>query len=267
MGVPWGIGRRVSKSLLVKRALDVQAEPRMTMSWFSARAVPPASVLLLATCAGGGGGGSTYVKSYGDPELEYHVNDAIATSDGGTIMAGFVESTQTVSGQFSRGLVVTKTDGAGNVVWSRQSADFRGNGFQLRSRGPVVQAPDGGYWVAGESNEGASVVKLDARGRFLWQRHYGNRVIRDMKPTLQGGFILAGATLRSAYPQLWLLRANGDGQPQREVEDVDPSDARLDPERAEVAYAVGVVDGDGFAVAGERGFAAFGTIAQGGGHP
>jgi len=159
-------------------------------------------VAAVAGCGGGTndaqteeGGGVTYVKSFGAPGAEQRIHHALTTRDGGALWVGSVQTTQQGDGSFNRGLVVTRADGAGDVIWSNTYGRFQAQRFKLRQFGPAVPAPDGGVVIAGQSDEGPSLVKLDRDGRFDWQRHYPQRSrvnVHALVRTGAGNYVMAG---------------------------------------------------------------------------
>jgi hypothetical protein len=65
-----------------------------------------------------------------------------------------------------------KTDTLGNVIWDKK---FGGNNGDIFNS--VIQAPDGGYYLAGASNsfntyDDAFLVKVDVNGNLLWQKTF-----------------------------------------------------------------------------------------------
>jgi hypothetical protein len=74
-----------------------------------------------------------------------------------------------------------KTDTLGNVIWDKKFGGI--NGDLLYS---VLQAPDGGYYLAGASNSFAGInnsdiylVKLDIDGNLIWQKNIANTAKND----------------------------------------------------------------------------------------
>ena len=107
-------------------------------------------------------------------------------------------------------------DGGPHVAWNRTYGDE----FWQRARS-VVQAPDGGFVVAGEtSSEGhgeyaALVVRTDASGELLWERTAGGRdynSVFSMIRTADGGYAVTGITTDGypAEPDFRLVRLTAD---------------------------------------------------------
>ena len=125
-----------------------------------------------------------WARKYGGSDVD--IPFAIKfTTDGGTIVAGYTDSKSgDVSPQPNReywDLWVVKLDRCGTIQWEKS---FGGTNYE--SARDVVQTPDGGYIVAGETNstDGGVVagfggtkdiwiLKLSATGTLVWQKRYG----------------------------------------------------------------------------------------------
>lgn len=152
-------------------------------------------------------------RTYGGAGADV-LNSLGQTPDGGYILAG--RSDSGISGdktQASRGgedFWVIKLDAAGTKQWDRT---LGGNGLEMPNS--VWPCPDGGYVVAGQSNSGISgdrskapfgsadywLVKLNATGGKEWDEAYGGSgydVLKDARPTPDGGFILGGTSSSDA---------------------------------------------------------------------
>jgi len=141
--------------------------------------------------------------------------DIIQTADGGYVASG--RSTSGIGGdktETSRGGIdywLVKLDAAGTAIqWQKRlgtSADDMPAG--------IIQTPDGGFMVSGQSNGGANgdrtvasygardywVFKLDPTGNPLWQTALGgssNDMGYCMAPAANGGFIIGGASMSGA---------------------------------------------------------------------
>ena len=97
---------------------------------------------------------------------------------------------------------IIRLDSVGNVLWKKTYGDSRyGSGLTV-----VHELADGSIVSAGQINENKTtgsfrgmLLKTNSQGDSLWYREYeynpcnGNDdYIRDMKPTSDGGFIMAG---------------------------------------------------------------------------
>ncbi|MDX1269474.1 MAG: hypothetical protein R3311_19035, partial [Oceanisphaera sp.] len=114
----------------------------------------------------------------------------------------------------------------------------------------IIQTADGGFVAVGGSSfsgqqQDAWVIRLNAQGQRLWERHFGDSKVRDaaysITQTSEGGFAVAGNSgdTRSAL----LIRLDDQGQPlwQRSFGDGKKSVG---------AWAIVQTDDGGFAVAG-----------------
>jgi hypothetical protein len=196
---------------------------------------PALLALLFAACSGGGkkevgaetveAGGDTFVKSYmvAGEDIEAH---SIATqAEGGS----FQLTTLKDAAHSSQSLALVSLDAVGDVRWARRWGRDATSGL-LKRITAASEAPDGSVWVAGQSVEGGTVVKLAADGQVLTRLQYGSAdapvVVRAIAATVDGGFVAAGMTIaansearRLVDPSsseltagdLWLLRADAAG--------------------------------------------------------
>ncbi|MDN7025301.1 T9SS C-terminal target domain-containing protein [Methanoculleus sp. FWC-SCC1] len=153
------------------------------------------------------------------------------TSDGGYVVAGAALSFDgDVRGNNGLSDVwVVKLDGSGSLLW--QSC-LGGSGIDAGAS--IQETADGGYIVAGGtfSNNGdvsgnhggadAWVVKMDGRGRLLWQRCLGGSeddYAAAVAETADGGYIVTGTTGSSdgditgnhGSDDLWVVKLDADG--------------------------------------------------------
>jgi len=131
------------------------------------------------------------------------------TTDGGTIVAGYTDSKSgDVSPQPNRDywdLWVIKLDKCGTIQWEKS---FGGTGYE--SARDIIQTPDGGYLVLGETNstDGGVVagyggtkdiwlLKLSAAGNLEWQKRYGGSGLdigNHLELTTDGGYLIAASS-------------------------------------------------------------------------
>jgi hypothetical protein len=117
--------------------------------------------------------------------------------------------------------------GAGGVpvFWWRYGGDCFG------SAGGAVQAADGSIVACGTVNRlpidwtpsqnDACLIEVDAHGRVVWQRNYGDELkwdgANDVIATADGGFAFTGmATGASNDPQVYVVKTASDGTPEFE---------------------------------------------------
>ncbi len=107
-----------------------------------------------------GEGVEIWDKTIHDESMEGYAIDIIETSDGGYVLVGM--SMRNGRG----GIPLIKIDGQGDVVWVRNLVEGRGNKAGMK----VFQASDGGYVIAGMTNEGGGqtfdtvLIKTDSQG-------------------------------------------------------------------------------------------------------
>jgi hypothetical protein len=149
-----------------------------------------ADVLLIRTDAAGN---PVWQKTYGG--LSADVGICVKpTTDGGFIVSA--HSFSFTSSNYDAYLL--KTDANGTLLWSRSYGAF----FNDIARS-VHQTPDNGFIMVGttfntiaDSND-VYVIRTDSVGDTLWTKAIGGSGIDDgeeIKPTADGGFIIAGET-------------------------------------------------------------------------
>ena len=145
------------------------------------------------------------------------------TSDGGYIIAGFTESSQSGDVGLNHGRRdgwVVKVDGVGKHVWNVTLG--WGGDDQLYA---VQQTSDGGYIVAGTNGGGDYwVVKLDGTGQPVWTTTLGGGetdLAYAVQQTSDGGYVVSGFTnsdqsgdvgLTHGFGDYWVVKLNGAGQ-------------------------------------------------------
>lgn len=163
--------------------------------------------------------GSTYTDSMGATwnydDVAYSVEQI---SDGGYVLAG---STGGDSGA-SLDFWLVKTDGSGNVEWSKAYG-----GFYDDVAYSVQQTSDGGYILAGSTSNLANIfdialvydfllVKVDSEGNKQWSKSYGGTrydFAYSVKQTSDGGYIVAGTRDYAGITgyAFWLVKTDGSG--------------------------------------------------------
>jgi hypothetical protein len=133
------------------------------------------------------------------------------TSDGGYILSGSSYG----NGTGGTDAMLTKTDSAGNLQWSKI---YGGTGNELAIY--VKAVPGGGYVFSGEtfSNDPAGdafIARTDANGNLLWWKNYGTAgydIAYDIKPLSDGTFIVSGLVESpTASFDAFLLHADANG--------------------------------------------------------
>ena len=157
-------------------------------------------------------GDSLWSRMYGrgDDEICY---SAQQTSGGGYILAGKTWA----SFEHVYDFWLVKTNASGDSLWSRAYG-----GVNHETCYSVWQTSDGGYILGGSAQSyGAGgtdfwVVKTDSSGDSLWSRTFGgsdDEECRSVRPTMDGGYILAGKTwsFGNQTGDFWLVKIDADG--------------------------------------------------------
>jgi hypothetical protein len=149
-----------------------------------------------------------------DDDAYAHV---LPLADGGFLVAGTTERTDRAGAAAGSGRI-TRLDGAGNKLWDR----LIGRG-KTETISAVAAAGSDGYVLAGSivarggASEDGWLVKIDADGKILWERHFGGNGadrINDLKALPDGGFIAVGTTASkgAGKADLWVMRLDAEGQ-------------------------------------------------------
>ncbi len=147
-----------------------------------------------------------YSTQYYDQSLR-----ACKTLDGGYIIAGRQDST---GSGLTVNLLVIKTDEAGIIQWSLIAG---GNGSDVTQS--IIPTPDSGCIIGAQTFsfsgfEDAYLLKLDKNGNKLWSRVYEYAAASGMsvKPTLDGGYVIAGAG--TVGTDIVLIKTDSQGFPE-----------------------------------------------------
>ena len=148
-------------------------------------------------------------RSYGGKHAEY-LYDAIPTADYGFILAGSSISNKNGNkSEANKGDLdywIWKMDEKGTPEWQKS---FGGTGVDILYS--VKNTNDGGFILAGTSSSNKSedkkdnskgqedfwIIKLDAKGKELWQRTIGGvsqEKLSSITPTKDGGYIIGGSS-------------------------------------------------------------------------
>lgn len=178
----------------------------------------------LAAATGGGleqgagqdleaGANLAWDRTFGGPANDW-AYAMTGTRDGGLITAGRTAS----KGAGGEDAYVVRVDGDGTLLWDRT---YGGSGTD-RARA-IIETGDGGFGVAGATeSKGAGefdawVLKLNAAGELIWDRHFGGRATdwaSAMVETSDGGLAIAAytqATSENAY-DFWVIKLDGNGE-------------------------------------------------------
>ena len=171
-------------------------------------------------------------------------NDLVALPNGkGYIMVGDTES----YGNGDSDIWVLKLDKQGHAEWRRTyggAAKDEGNALRLM--------PDGGILVLGNTlshglRGDGFLIKLNAKGRQLWQKNYGGDlldVLLSLDRTTDDNWVLAGFTLSEGEGKadMWMLKVDGKGN--------EIWNKTYGGEHWDVGMSVAAASNGGFAVAG-----------------
>jgi len=169
------------------------------------------------------GGKEIWTRTYGGAGWDVGMAAAEA-GDGGYVMAGYTSS----FGNGEEDVLMIRADAQGRQLWTRT---YGGSRSEIAHS--VLRTSDGGYLIGASSgshgggNSDYWVVRTDAEGGELWARSYGTRFRSDLpeaspspfdwctalRPTRDGGFVLAGYTNSQDIMNALIIRADGKGDP------------------------------------------------------
>jgi hypothetical protein len=154
-----------------------------------------------------------WTRTYGT-EIKEQAYFVEQTSDGGFIFTGMSYRPPLAR---SYNVLLTKTDGQGNVEWSRILG-----GYDFDIGLTVHQAEDGGYAIFGTTSSFAAqdedfmLIKTDAEGYVEFFQNYGRVSIdrlADGEITADCGYIMVGSSVLGANYDLMLIKADSNGNP------------------------------------------------------
>ena len=129
---------------------------------------------------------------------ELDIRDGQETSDGGFILIGGLPNVEWIDGSGFGDAFIIKTDELGNIQWYKI---YGGSGHDYAFSGQ--QTSDGGYVLAGISNNDFYLVKTDSFGNLEWNKNYGDEsvgeIVWSVIQTSDGGYILAGKQSNDAF--------------------------------------------------------------------
>jgi hypothetical protein len=141
-------------------------------------------------------GDTIWTRTYWENYDDERINDVCETPDSGYIFAGDIYS------QFgSTGMYLMKTDGYGNLIWTKS---FNGT----RNAVSICPVSDGylllGNATISSANSDLLLMKVNFNGDSLWTKSYGG-MFNDYPSQLQAsdnGFVLIGSTYSFGFG-LW----------------------------------------------------------------
>lgn len=132
-----------------------------------------------------------WAKIY-EASTDQRISSIQQTADGGYVSIGYVYD------QSDYDIWVLKLDAEGEFSWGKT---YGGGNYDYASS--FQQTSDGGYVLGGRTQSYGSgssdtwILKLDPSGTVTWQKTYGgidDDFASSIKPTIDGGFIVAGKT-------------------------------------------------------------------------
>jgi hypothetical protein len=152
-------------------------------------------------------GNLTWAKTYGGLNTD-NANSVQQTSDGGFIIAGTTLSFGIGWSDF----LAIKTDINGNMLWSKTYGTANGDWAYY-----IQQTNDGGYVIAGSTENDVYLIKTNANGDPLWTKSYGGSGVdqgQSVQQTKDGGYIVAGYSDNSFDTQsadFYLIKTDANG--------------------------------------------------------
>jgi hypothetical protein len=182
-------------------------------------------------------GAVVWERTYGGKETEEVPLSLVAARDGGFILGGSIY----FPGTNNADAYVVRTDAEGGLLWEK---NLGGSGSDS-----LIEAEDGGCLLTIRGNDGRQqidLVKTDGRGKVEWRQFIGLEFAPSLQPTLDGGFILAGGSVRvDDFGFNWdiqLAKADGQGGLLWKKD--------LGGEKGDIAYSVFPTRDGGYAIAG-----------------
>lgn len=137
-------------------------------------------------------GDTLWSRTYGGTgdDWFYHI---VQTNDGGYLAAGFTTS----YGQGNRDVYLVKTDGNGNLQWSKAYGTAN---YESAFGHSLDKTADGGYIIAGQGDNGATsthgffLMKVDGLGILSWANYYDGRYAHAVKQTPDHGYVMSGTS-------------------------------------------------------------------------
>ncbi|MFZ1664726.1 MAG: T9SS type A sorting domain-containing protein [Flavobacteriales bacterium] len=154
----------------------------------------------------------TWQATYGGYSTD-EGNSVLVNSDGNYLVVGSTGSFGAGSGD----IYVLLLDPNGMKIWSRTLG-----GIGIDQGRKVVEAPDGGFVIAGITNSSDNggydgyVAKIDADGTLLWEHTYGGEgwdLLYSITNSADGGLIAGGETFSSGNGggDAWAVKLDANG--------------------------------------------------------
>jgi len=157
-------------------------------------------------------------------------SDVIETRDGHFVIVGGIKPT----GKSWRDACIMKIDDQGNVIWTKlyggSDLDVATSVIQTADESYVLAATTQSYGLSPAGGSEAWILKLDKMGNMIWNKTIGGRgtdTFSDLIETVDGGFILGGATESFGLQgwDAWLVRC--EDYPPPELTLLDPEENNI----------------------------------------
>ena len=158
-------------------------------------------------------GSVDWAKNFGTIWEDHNLANIIAT-DGNFIFCGATD----VSGNLDWRPTLVKADTLGNILWAKYYSGFNDDWSR-----DLIEAPDGGYFIVGETrsyglggSEDIYLIKTTINGDVEWAKAYGgisNESGRSIDLTSDNKIIIAGFTSSFGFGgyDAFLMKLNLDG--------------------------------------------------------
>ena len=186
---------------------------------------------------------SAFEKTFGGRKFDESFS-VRQTNDGGYILAGVTEP----FGSRDENVYLVKLDEFGVKEWERTFG-----GEKSDKAYSVLQADDGGYVIAGETESKGSggvdvyLIKVDSSGKAEWEKTFGGSMsdrVFSITHTRSGGYVVAGYTTSKGAGgnDVYVIKLDERGNLEWEK--------TFGGKGNEVAHSISVTDDGGFIVAG-----------------
>lgn len=158
-------------------------------------------------------GDKVWEKTFGGEKDDY-MTSMEKTGDGGCLIAGSSNSFS-AGGDYDAYLI--RISNSGEKVWEKTFGGAGDDNVQV-----IREAGDGGCLMAGRTcaqrsgDDNIYLVKTDSSGNMVWEKTVGGRgpdFIKEMRPTGDGGWVLAGTTGSfQGWENIYLFKVDASGQ-------------------------------------------------------
>lgn len=140
-------------------------------------------------------------RAFGGPGGDDSALDLVPVRSGGYLLIG-----ETLSWSApGRGMFVVRVDSGGGLMWAKVFHTSGGDDVLYSG----VELSTGEFLVAGSSG---LVLRLAPGGDLIWSRSYGLAEIRQIAPTAEGNFVIAGWRPDGTSDAAELIKIDASGQ-------------------------------------------------------